>query len=328
MDHIILVCGKWKFERKKKWLFEVDNDQGSKLLAANEETRYEDFVKIIYEDYEVDFAEHELELTYVLPKRNLVKENLDTPPVKVRNDRQFHGFLCLHKVKNVRLCVEFKLKKKEVEEASKEPKEFLQKNDPLLAEDEDSDEDNDRFDYCDDSDGATSDDENFTSYGFPPDQVQESQGSPTKMSSATVLKTPKENCTHNRFDLSSFKLEVGQSFDSKDALATRLKICSVVHKFDFDVDKSTRTLWFVKCWVKGCTWKLRATPVGESSRFTIRVYVDEHSCSVTERSSRSRQATPEILGLLYKDYIGGVDRTILPRHVESAMNMSFGIKVC
>ncbi|KAH0856328.1 hypothetical protein HID58_084589 [Brassica napus] len=38
-------------------------------------------------DYEVDFAEHELELTYVLPKRNLVKENLDTPPVKVRNDR-------------------------------------------------------------------------------------------------------------------------------------------------------------------------------------------------------------------------------------------------
>ena len=121
---------------------------------------------------------------------------------------------------------------------------------------------------------------------------------------------------------------MGQSFESKDALATRLKICSVVHKFDFDVDKSTRTLWFVKCWLKGCTWKLKATPVGESSRFTIRVYVDEHSCSVTERSSRSRQATLEILGLLYKEYIGGVDRTILPRHVENAMNMSFRIKVC
>ena len=170
----------------------MDNDQGSKLLAANEETRYEDFVKIIYEDYEVDFAEHELELTYVLPKCNLVKENLDTPPVKVRNDRQFHGFLCLLKVENVRLCVEFKLKKKKVEEASKEPEEFLQKDDLLSAEYEDSDEDNDRFDYCDDSDVATSDDENFTSYGFPPDQVQKIQGSPTKMIYATVLKTKKE----------------------------------------------------------------------------------------------------------------------------------------
>ena len=50
MDHIILVCGKCKFERKK-WLFEMNNDQASKLLASNEETRYEDFVKIIYEDY-------------------------------------------------------------------------------------------------------------------------------------------------------------------------------------------------------------------------------------------------------------------------------------
>ena len=120
---------------------------------------------------------------------------------------------------------------------------------------------------------------------------------------------------------------MGQSFESKDALATRLKICSVVHKFDFDVDKSTRNLFRVKCWLEGCTWKLRASPVGESSKFTIRVYVEEHTCSITERSSRSRQATLEILGLLYRDYIGGVDPSILPRHVSSAMNMSFGIKV-
>ena len=48
----------------------MDNDQDSKLLAA-EETRYEDFLKFIYEDflkiiyenYAVDFSEHELELT-------------------------------------------------------------------------------------------------------------------------------------------------------------------------------------------------------------------------------------------------------------------------
>ncbi|CAN6988590.1 unnamed protein product, partial [Brassica rapa subsp. trilocularis] len=56
-------------------------------------------------------------------------------------------------------------------------------------------------------------------------------------------------------DLRLFKFDVGQSYDSKDALETRLKICSVVHKFDFYVIASTRTLLFVKCWVKGCTWK-------------------------------------------------------------------------
>lgn len=44
----------WKL-KEKKWLFEVDNDQGSKLRVANYETRYEDSVKVIYEDYGVDF---------------------------------------------------------------------------------------------------------------------------------------------------------------------------------------------------------------------------------------------------------------------------------
>ena len=49
-------------------------------------TRKLDMKVFIYEDNGVDFAEHELELTYLLPKRNPVKENLDIPPVKVRND--------------------------------------------------------------------------------------------------------------------------------------------------------------------------------------------------------------------------------------------------
>ncbi|CAN6875544.1 unnamed protein product [Brassica oleracea var. botrytis] len=42
MDHMILVSGKWKVE-KTKWLFEVDNDRGSIIVAVNEDTRFEDF---------------------------------------------------------------------------------------------------------------------------------------------------------------------------------------------------------------------------------------------------------------------------------------------
>ena len=36
-------------------------------------------------------------------------------------------FLCFHKVENVRLCVEFKVKKNEVEEANEEPEETCKK---------------------------------------------------------------------------------------------------------------------------------------------------------------------------------------------------------
>ena len=62
-------------------------------------------MKTILEDYRVDFAENDLELRYILPKRNLHKQSIDTPPVKIGNNRQFHAFSGLCKVENVRLCV-------------------------------------------------------------------------------------------------------------------------------------------------------------------------------------------------------------------------------
>ncbi|XP_013617228.1 PREDICTED: uncharacterized protein LOC106323688 [Brassica oleracea var. oleracea] len=263
------------------------NERGNILVVANEDTRFEDFVKIILEDYGVDFAENDLDLRYVLPKRNLQKQNNDTPPVKIGNDRQFHAFLGLCKVENVRVCVEFKVKKNVGERAVEDQKQPLERDDLLCEDEEDTAEEGDRFDYCDDSDGATSDDENFSTYCLPPNHVEEAPGSCTNMIYARLLKTQERESPKSIDDLRSFKFAVGQS----------------------------------------CTWNLRASPVGESSKFTIRVYVDEHTCSVTERSSRSRQATPEILGLLCKDYVGGVESSVLPRHVSSAMNLSFGTKM-
>ena len=118
----------------------------------------------------------------------------------------------------------------------------------MSEDEEDTDEEVDRFDYCDDSDGATSDDENFTTYGLQPNHVEEVHGSSTNLIYAR--KTEERDSPMSMSDLRSFKFDVGQSYDSKDALETRLKICSVVHKFDFDVIASTRTLLFVKCWLK------------------------------------------------------------------------------
>ncbi|XP_018462760.1 uncharacterized protein LOC108833862 [Raphanus sativus] len=324
MENMILVSGKWKVE-KSKWLFEVDNDRGSIPVAGNEDTRFEDFVKTIFEDYGIDSAENDLELRYLFPRQNLHNKSINTPPVRVGNDRQFHAFLGLSKVQNVQLCVEFKVKKIVAEGAVKDQKQPIQGDDSSCEDEEDTDEEGDRFDYCDDSDGATSDDENFTTYGLPLNHVEEVHGSSTKL--IYGRKTEERESPMSLSDLRSFKFDMGQSYNSKDALETHLKIFSVVNNFDFDVIASTRKLLFVKCWLKGCTWKLRATPIGNSFKFTVRVYVDDHTCSITERSSRSRQATPEILGLLYKNYIGGVDPSILPRHVSDAMKMSFGIKM-
>ena len=83
----------------------------------------------------------------------------------------------------------------------------------------------------------------------------------------------------------------------------------------------------VKCWVKGCKWKVRATPLSDHPKFHVRVFVPEHTCSVTERSARSRQATHKILGALYKDFVGGAGPKVLPMYVAEALNKRFHIKV-
>ncbi|XP_033131764.1 uncharacterized protein LOC117126779 [Brassica rapa] len=126
--------------------------------------------------------------------------------------------------------------------------------------------------------------------------------------------------------MSSIDIAVGQRYDSKDDLDRRLKLLTVRYKFDFDVETSTPTSYVVKCWVDGCLWRVRASTPGESKAFFVRIYDSKHTCSCTERSNRSRQATPDILGMLYKNF-GDVGPAVHPTSVGIAITKQFGIKM-
>ena len=310
---------------------------------------------MVYEDYNIEKSVFEVILSYKIPKSKQLPA--DTPPVLIGNNRQFQSYLGQTKNDTVRLCVE--LKEKVLDEYEEEiiddlgssdlPKtkavdvygiveENVENVDVFTHTDsvverkkseavEDGEDDGSRFDYCDDSDGTDSDDENFSLYGIPPEEEDKTNVSSKKMSLSVYVEEDKGDATYETLELSSLGLAVGQCFETKDHLETRLKILTVLQKFDFDVSKSTPTLYFVKCWIKGCRWRVRATPVDEYPKFQVRVYVSEHTCSVTKRSSRSRQATHEILGLLYKNYVGGIGPKVLPMHVAEALTKRFQIKV-
>ena len=52
---------------------------------------------------------------------------------------------------------------------------------------------------------------------------------------------------------------VNQSFVSKDALLSELRLTAVRFKFSFRIYKSTKTLFVTTCPVCGCQWKVRAS---------------------------------------------------------------------
>ena len=141
----------------------------------------------------------------------------------------------------------------------------------------------------DDSDGASSEDDNFSTYGESP--IEEDEDSPTLPSKKRYQNLSMSECNGNmevlRLEMSSLNLAVGQGYESKDDLERRLKLLTVRDRFDFDVDISTPTLFVVKCWVHGCLWRVCASTQGQSPTFYVRIYDSDHTCFATVRSNRS-----------------------------------------
>ncbi|XP_056847429.1 uncharacterized protein LOC108833640 [Raphanus sativus] len=180
----------------------------------------------------------------------------------------------------------------------------------------------------DDSDSASSEDDNFSSYGESPAQDEDSQTPPPKSRSKNLwMGGCKEDPEVPRLEMSSLNLAVGQRYESKAELERRLKLLSVKDEFDFDVEVSNPDLLIVKCWVAGCIWRVRTSTQGDSPAFYVRIYKSLHLYSVTEHSNRSRQATPDILGQLYKDYLGDVGPAVRPTSIGIALNKQFGLKM-
>ncbi|XP_019093349.1 PREDICTED: uncharacterized protein LOC109129530 [Camelina sativa] len=289
MKHVILVCGNWIFDNNK-WLFVVDNERGSRILQCNDQSRFDDCIEMVYEDYRLDNKVFDVVLSYKISKRLLQDLPSDTPPVIIDNSRQLHTFLGQLERVTGRLCVEVKKK------------------------------------IQTDLNHKDSDDENFTMYGIPPEE--EDQQLPMKnRSSSFYIEENKEPVDVSKVDLSSVNLAVGQMYDTKEHLETRLKILTLVQRFDYFVYKSRPTLLIVKCWVKGCKWRVRAATINHFPKFEVRVFISAHTCSVTECSMHARQADHHILGELYKDFVGGVGPKVLSMHVAEALNKRFHIKM-
>ncbi|KAG7568039.1 Zinc finger SWIM-type [Arabidopsis thaliana x Arabidopsis arenosa] len=162
-------------------------------------------------------------------------------------------------------------------------------------EEEQKSEDEDetyRFDCCDDTDGASSGDEDYgKSYKFSDEETNDEDGDDEE-----ILKVEQEE-----------NAEEAEVKDEEDE--EMVDVLKKERRKLFQLARGCRILqkiYAVKCWVNGCRWRVRATTIDAFGNFHIKVYVNQHMCSVTERSARCRQATKDILGVLYKNFVGGV----------------------
>lgn len=123
------------------------------------------------------------------------------------------------------------------------------------------------------------------------------------------------------------RISVGQIFSSKAELQNKLRMITIFQNFDYITYKSTKTLLVLKCFVAGCSWKIRASVIKASSDFKVRKYIEIHTCPVTNRFSCHRQATSKCIGELYLGKFGKVGLGIRPIHVMDVMTAMYGIDI-
>ncbi|XP_010456533.1 PREDICTED: uncharacterized protein LOC104737991 [Camelina sativa] len=123
------------------------------------------------------------------------------------------------------------------------------------------------------------------------------------------------------------RIRIGKIYGSKADLQFKLHMITIFQNFDYTTIKSTKTLLVLKCYVPGCSWRIRASTIRRSSQFKVRKYIDIHTCPVTKRCSRHRQATSKCFGELYLAKFGKIGVRIRPMHIMDVMKAMYGIEI-
>ena len=114
-------------------------------------------------------------------------------------------------------------------------------------------------------------------------------------------------------------LAIGQEFASKIELQKILNEIALKGSFEMTVVKSTKTLYVVKCVDPQCGWRLRAAQITNSTSFSIRTYCNTHTCSLTSRKRKHRQATAAIVADVVSSEFKGQNEAPQPKLIQSIM---------
>ncbi|KAF2575793.1 hypothetical protein F2Q70_00001594 [Brassica cretica] len=322
LDDLSMMCqlhavyGEWLL-KDCRWDFVVDNVKGARIIFLGKGSTHAELLAMTQEDYNLDMSTESVEITYSLPAKMM--QALDTPHIHVTSDRQVRNLLEIIKTHGVRLCVSSRSKVEmvsEFREEDDEADECFEDDDDNLVEDENHDGEED---YREEDAGisivaeADENGEDYSVYGNVEDEDEENDD----MCFEDIKKIKGGRSNGNSF-------YVNQSFVSKDALLSELRLTAVRFRFSFRIYKSTKTLLVTTCPVSGCQWKVRASVKHGTNTFWVTKYVEKHTCSVGDRLAQRRHCTPKYVGRLFIDRVGIIDG-LNPQHITDAMKNMFGM---
>lgn len=287
MVEVFAVFGQWKMLEHMGWDFVVSTRRGGRVYFIEDSIKYEDFLRMICEDYNMVEKMNDVELAYMLPKHILEKMARDTPPVFLSSDRQLTNFITLSRREVIRICVS------------------QRKNHDALAAVE-----------CDDD---------RTFHVPPKERVNKGNGSVDFVAVMEEAINPLQMVRS-----ATATVKVGAIFRDKAELTGHLRKVALTQRFDFNIAKSRPKLWVAKCFVPGCSWRIRAKLISDANaEFVVSKFNDLHTCSAVHRYSRQRQSNAHTIGTIYvAEFSGGSNlKGVQARHIMDIMKSVYGLEV-
>ena len=134
-------------------------------------------------------------------------------------------------------------------------------------------------------------------------------------------------CTHSLGYSDAIKCF--QTFNTKEDLILVVKMKAIREKFQIKTKRSTKQRYDVVCIIEGCPWRLYAVPYDvESKVFHVRIFVDQHNCTLLQLHPNHKQANTDVLGTVVHDTMGkNYGRVWRPNDIAKDLNTRFQVNV-
>ena len=124
---------------------------------------------------------------------------------------------------------------------------------------------------------------------------------------------------------SSFK--IGQNFMSKKELKNKLYEAAINNYWEMKIVKQDKSWYAVKCVDDDYQWRLWVAKIPMSEFFSIRTYINTHTCGIKKQKKKHRQATAAIVADMVKIRYGGdIHHTPTPKAIIGMRN-TLGVEV-
>ncbi|XP_052181819.1 uncharacterized protein LOC127794610 [Diospyros lotus] len=123
------------------------------------------------------------------------------------------------------------------------------------------------------------------------------------------------------------EVELNKIFASKSELHPQMSLLALKNNYEYKVVKLTKKVVYAKCKHGNCKWRLREAMLGTFFGWTIRKYVNTHSCSSSIMRRDHCQMKSRIIGCYIKTNFKDVKRIYKPKNIVDDIRKHFGVNI-